>query len=115
MLFNFNNDKKEELDFKKKAFTLTEIVLTSAMLGIIAIVMVTAFKSAGYKSLMYDTTKKKVYTELQIATKTMLLECAMNMKANAIYDNCDKSSGIHIFGAGENELYARYIRNNSRS
>ena len=94
----------------KKAFTLAEAILTMMILGILAVVMIASLKPSQYKDQAYNALKKKLYTELDSVTQNVLVDCAKDMKATSIYDNCDKTSSTHSFGSGENEIYARYLR-----
>ena len=72
--------------------------------------MVTTLKPSQYKQPAFNTLKKKIYSELDSVTQTVLVECAKNMSSATIYDNCSRTSGTHAFGTDENAIYANYMR-----
>lgn len=94
----------------KKAFTLSEALLTMTILGIIAAVMVTTLKPGQYKAQAFRTLRAKAYTVVDEATQSILADCTTGTSLAKIHENCNRRSATHAFGTGENALYALYLR-----
>ena len=93
----------------KNAFSLIETLLTLVIIGVIAAVSVTVFKPEKYKAAAFLASRQKVYYMVNEATKAIMLQCTDRMNLEKIYSNCNKTSGTHAFGTGENAIYALYM------
>ena len=94
----------------KKAFTLSEALLTMTILGVIAAVMVTTLKPGQYKQQAFRTLKQKAYTTVDEATQSVLADCTTGMDLSKIHGNCNRTNTTHTFGTTEAEIYNKFLR-----
>ncbi len=94
----------------KKAFTLAEAILTMTILGVIAATMVTTLKPQQYKAQAFKTLKEKAYITVDQATQSVLSDCTTASTLGNIHANCNRISGTHAFGTGENAIYNLFLR-----
>ena len=100
---------------KKRAFTLSEAILTMVVLGVIATTMITTMKPTKYRDQGYLIKKQKIYAELDQITDTIVTQYTKDMKLSNIYNSyVIGSSSTHTFGAsnGANEkpFFSNYMR-----
>ena len=100
---------------KKRAFTLSEAILTMVVLGVIATTMITTMKPTKYRDQGYLVKKQKMYAELDQITDTIVTQYTKDMSLSNIYENyVIGNSTTHSFGTSngtkEQPFYSNYLK-----
>ena len=99
---------------RKQAFTLAEIMLTMIVLSAIIFAMVKTLKPGDYRNNTIRTQREKLFAEIDTITGLVRMQCTENYKLTKIYDNCNKSSSTHTFGANngakEKAVYLGFMK-----